>query len=388
MSEWVNTTLDELATFQNGYPFKPADLDGSMMPVIRIKQLLDSDAAVDFTDAAVPQKFRIDDGDLIFSWSATLASVLWDRGPAYLNQHLFRVAERSGVDRRWLHYALDNSSGDFAAKSHGTTMKHVTKKALLAHQIALPPLAEQRRIVDVMASVDALVDSLAEEIKRANQIYRSGSSLLWLDSGGTDFPARPLREVMRLDVERVQLVPDRTYALAGVLSSGQGVIDKGPFLGRDTQYEAMNLLRADQVVMRKLTAWEGPITVVPNAFDGHVASNEFPTFTLSDDVDPAWMRHVCRTSRLWAEMKNRVTGSVQRRKRLNPDQLLSVSLPIPSRQVQERVSAGLDALDERVAALSDELAHLRSLRSALLASLLNQEIEIPASYDDLLEDVT
>src|SRR5690606_22098522 len=117
---------------------------------------------------------------------------------------------------------------------------------------------------------------------------------------------------------------------AGVLNSGKGLVDKDEFDGADTEYTAMNVLRENQVVMRKLTAWEGPITVVPAEFDGFVARNEFPTFTLASDVAPGWMKHVCRTPRLWAEMQNRVVGTVQRRKRLNPDQLLSVALPVPS----------------------------------------------------------
>ncbi len=108
-----------------------------------------------------------------------------------------------------------------------------------------------------------------------------------------------------------------------------GVIDKGELDGGNTEYAAMNVLRADQVVMRKLTAWEGPIAVVPAEFDGFVVSNEFPTFTLGPELMPDWMRHVCGSPRLWAEMKNRVSGTVQRRKRLNPEQLLQIELPIP-----------------------------------------------------------
>lgn len=293
------------------------------------------------------------------------------------------------VSPGYLALVLSARQADLVSLQSGsTTQTELSPTAIGSVVVPVPPIAEQCRIVDVMAAVDGQINSLVEEIEQANHVYANSSCLLWLDDTGTEFAVRPLGELMRLDVERVKLDPDRTYAIAGVLGSGQGMIDKGTFLGKETQYEAMNLLRSDQVVMRKLTAWEGPITVVPAAFDGHVASNEFPTFTLGDGLDPAWMRHVCRTSRLWAEMRNRVTGSVQRRKRLNPDQLLAVSLPIPAREVQARAAAGLDALDEQIAALSDELTKLRTFRSALLTSLLNQEIQIPESYDSLLEKVS
>jgi type I restriction enzyme S subunit len=168
------------------------------------------------------------------------------------------------------------------------------------------------------------------------------------------YPLRSLDEVMRLDIQRTPMMPTTTYRLAGVLNAGQGLVAKGEFDGGDTEYAAMNVLRVDQVVMRKLTAWEGPITVVPAEFDGFVVSNEFPTFTLGPELLPDWMRHVCRSPRLWAEMKNRVRGTVQRRKRLNPEQLLQIQLPIPPREVQAGMVEMLDAVDDQITALDKE----------------------------------
>jgi type I restriction enzyme S subunit len=187
------------------------------------------------------------------------------------------------------------------------------------------------------------------------------------------YPLRPLGEMMRLDIQRTPMKPATTYRLAGVLNAGKGVVAKGELDGGDTEYAAMNVLRADQVVMRKLTAWEGPITVVPAEFDGFVVSNEFPTFTLGPELLPAWMRHVCGSPRLWAEMKNRVSGTVQRRKRLNPEQLLQIQLPIPPREVQVRIVEVLDAVDDQIAALHAESAALEGLLEALRSELLEAD---------------
>jgi type I restriction enzyme S subunit len=181
------------------------------------------------------------------------------------------------------------------------------------------------------------------------------------------YPLRPLGEVMRLDIQRTPVKPTTTYRLAGVLNAGKGVVDKGELYGADTEYAAMNVLRVGQVVMRKLTAWEGPITVVPAEFDGFVVSNEFPTFSLGPELMPDWMRYVCRSPRLWAEMKNRVSGTVQRRKRLNPEQLLQIQLPIPPREVQARIVDVLDAVDDQVTALDVEADALRDVLRRLRA---------------------
>ena len=199
------------------------------------------------------------------------------------------------------------------------------------------------------------------------------------------YPLRPLGEVIRLDIQRTPMMSATTYRLAGVLNAGQGLVAKGEFDGGDTEYAAMNVLRVDQVVMRKLTAWEGPITVVPAEFDGFVVSNEFPTFTLGPELVPDWMRHVCRSPRLWAEMKNRVRGTVQRRKRLNPEQLLQIQLPIPPREVQAGIVEMLDAVDDQIIALREEAEALDRLSMAIAEDLLSGEpvVALGTMLDDI-----
>ncbi|MFF4820736.1 restriction endonuclease subunit S [Kitasatospora sp. NPDC001309] len=197
---------------------------------------------------------------------------------------------------------------------------------------------------------------------------------------------------MHLDIQRTPMIPANIYRLAGVMNAGQGLISKGEIDGGDTEYAAMNVLRADQVVMRKLTAWEGPIAVVPADFDGFVVSNEFPTFTLGPELLPDWMRHVCRSPRLWAEMKNRVSGTVQRRKRLNPDQLLQIEFPIPPREVQASIVEILDAVDDQVSALDTEADALDKLWWALgremMAAVAGEETVPLASFSDISGGLT
>lgn len=206
------------------------------------------------------------------------------------------------------------------------------------------------------------------------------------------YALRRLGEVMRLDIQRTPMNPATTYRLAGVLNAGKGLVAKGEFDGGDTAYAAMNVLRADQVVMRKLTAWEGPITVVPTEFDGFVVSNEFPTFTLGPELMPEWIRHVCRSPRLWTEMKNRVSGTVQRRKRLNPEQLLQIQLPIPPREVQTRIVELLDAVDDQITALDTEADVLDKLWWALgreMVAAVTDKATVPlASFCDISGGLT
>ena len=183
---WTETTLGEIAEYINGYPFKPEELGEEGTPVIRIKQLLDPAEACDKTLIQAPDRCVLQSGDIVFSWSGTLAVRVWGRERAYLNQHLFRVVEKEGVLREWLPLLLDHSIRDLSEMTHGTTMKHVTKQTLLPHRVQLPPLSEQKRIVGIVSALDDVVITTERAVADA-QSLRTGltSDLL---TGGHEIP--------------------------------------------------------------------------------------------------------------------------------------------------------------------------------------------------------
>lgn len=383
MSEWVETTVDSVAEVLSGYPFESIYFNetGAGLPLVRIRDIARGKSNT-FYSGPFDERWVIEDGRWLIGMDGEFNISYWRGGRALLNQRVATLSPRSGrIDAHFLGLALAAPLKSIEATTTSTTVKHLSAKRIRAITILLPSLDEQRQIVGLMAAVDAQIEALAAEAERSRVTYQNSASLLWEESDGQQAKLRSLGEVMTLDIHRMTLGDQAVYSIAGVLGSGRGLIDKGRFRGSETEYRAMNVLSENQVVMRKLTAWEGPITVVPAAFDRFLASNEFPTFTLHPGVIPAWIRHVCRTQRLWDEMKNRVTGSVQRRKRLSPEQLLTVRLPVPSARVQEYVAGALDALDDARARTVHELTTLRAFRSRLLTSLLGQEVEIPRSYD-------
>ena len=146
--------VSSLATYINGRAFKPAEFTAEGLPVIRIKQLLDPAADLDRYDGSYEEKHFITDGDLIFSWSASLEVVRWNRGDALLNQHLFKVVENDGVDRGWLTYVLRSALKHFRQMTHGTTMKHITRSALDQVFVRRPPLEEQRTVARLLAGIE------------------------------------------------------------------------------------------------------------------------------------------------------------------------------------------------------------------------------------------
>ena len=93
------------------------------------------------------------------SWAASLGVYVWKRGPAWLNQHIFRVdPERRVVTQPFLYYSLKHAIEALYKKSHGSGMVHVTKGKFNSHEIKLPPIAEQKRIVSKIDELFSRID--------------------------------------------------------------------------------------------------------------------------------------------------------------------------------------------------------------------------------------
>jgi type I restriction enzyme S subunit len=175
--------------------------------------------------------------------------------------------------------------------------------------------------------------------------------------------------VAALDIERVRVEPGRQYAIAGVLNAGQGLFKRESIDGSQTNYPTLHRLRSGQLVMRKLTAWEGPITCVPVEYEGFFVSAEFPTFTLGPDLLPAFMTLVCQRPQFWESMKDRSTGSVQRRKRVSPSELLAIEIDLPPLTDQRRIVDLIAAVDTEAFASAAVATAARRSRQSLATSV-------------------
>ena len=159
-----------MAQYINGYPFKPFHLVTGGTKIIRIEQLNNPHGKYDYAADIFPQSYIIENGDLIFSWSATLKTIIWKYGRGVLNQHLFKVIPNSNISKEFLFYVLDSSIVKLSESTHGSTMKHI-KKGDLDNYVAFCPkeTVEQQHIADILTSCDEVI----EQTEKAIEKYRS-----------------------------------------------------------------------------------------------------------------------------------------------------------------------------------------------------------------------
>ena len=171
---WEYKKLGEVATYINGYAFKPDQWKESGTPIIRIQNLNNPNAPYNYFDGEVPEKVKIQNGDLLISWSASLGAYIWNGGKAFLNQHIFKVAfNKTDIDKFFLKYAVTSKLAAMAEQVHGATMKHIVKKDFDNTQIPYPPLSTQLAIVSELDKINELIRLKKEQLKDFDNLAQS-----------------------------------------------------------------------------------------------------------------------------------------------------------------------------------------------------------------------
>ena len=141
--DWHCGNLFEIAVFTNGLAcqkFRPKD-DEAPLPVIKIREMHDGISAdTEEVTPNIPESVKVYNGDVLFSWSASLEVILWAYGLGGLNQHIFKVTSANDFPKSFYYFQLLDYVDIFKkmAEARKTTMGHITQDHLQQSTIAIP----------------------------------------------------------------------------------------------------------------------------------------------------------------------------------------------------------------------------------------------------------
>ena len=166
--------LGDIATYINGYPFKPEDRGTTGLPIIRIQDLTGNAYDLGFYDGDYPERIEINDGDVLISWSASLGIYIWNKGKALLNQHIFKVVfDKCAVNKQYFVYAVQHKLQEMETKAHGATMKHIVKKDFDNTVIPFPTLEEQEEIAKIINHASGIIFARQQQLQKLDELVKA-----------------------------------------------------------------------------------------------------------------------------------------------------------------------------------------------------------------------
>lgn len=208
---WTYKKLGEVATFINGYPFKPTDWKNSGRKIIRIQNLNNPNATYNFYDGSIDPKYLVSNGDVLISWSGSLGVFEWSEDEAILNQHIFKVVFNKGhINKKFFEYVVASRINEMKSKVHGVTMQHITKKEFDVILIPVPPVAEQERIVAELDLLSGIIEKKKEQLKAYDQLAQSIFYTMFGDISDTAFHIKCLNDVCEFIKDGTHQTPTYT----------------------------------------------------------------------------------------------------------------------------------------------------------------------------------
>ncbi|HGJ3667697.1 TPA: restriction endonuclease subunit S [Streptococcus pneumoniae] len=187
--------LGEVATFINGYAFKPQDWSSEGKEIIRIQNLTKTSTEINYYSGTIDQKYIVEAGDILISWSGTLGVFQWCGKSAVLNQHIFKVVfDKIEIDKSYFKYVVEKGLQDAVKHTHGSTMKHLTKKYFDNIMVPYTNLGEQQRIASELDLLSKLILRRQEQLEELNLLVKSRFNEMFGDFYTTLFPKYKIGE--------------------------------------------------------------------------------------------------------------------------------------------------------------------------------------------------
>lgn len=375
--EWAVRTIGQVFRLVNGCAFKPEDWKLTGTPIIRIQNLNDPFAPFNFSQAAVPDKNRVEPGDLLFAWSGTLGSSfgarLWHGPAGVLNQHIFKVhmADRQ-VTLPFSLLVFARVEEDIAKQAHGfkASFVHVKKADLTKVWLPVPPLLEQDAIASVLGDVNALLAGLDLLIAKKRDIKQAAMQQLL--TGQTRLPGFQSEwEVKRLG-EICEIAMGRTPPRLNQTFWGRGYVwlsiaDLQSKVVLQSKEQITELAASSMALIPKGTLLMSfKLSIGRLCFAGcDLFTNEAICSFNNLQADADYLYYALGRTDFSLYGKQAVKGYT-----LNKESLKLVEVRLPPRQEQTAIATALSDMDTELTALEARRDKTRALKQGMMQELL------------------
>jgi type I restriction enzyme S subunit len=383
--EWEVVRLEEIASYINGYAFKPSDWGSRGLPIIRIQNLNDPNAEFNYFQGGIDERYKIKNGDLLFSWSASIGAYIWNRGSAVLNQHIFKVVPKEKTDKLYLFYALFLAIERLKRRVHGSTMKHF-KRGELKTPIPRPPLPEQRKIAEILSTVDQAIQRVDEAIARTERLKRGlMQRLLTRGIGHREFKDTEIGKIPR-EWEVVRLGDERIAEIRG--NKIVNNIDKVAFIPMElvldsdvfAHYEIRGLenvksstyCEAGDLLLAKITPSleNGKQGIVPSDVPNGFALATTEVFPIHcKEIDKFFLFYILKFSKFRNKIISSMIGTTGRQ-RASKDSVENLKLPLPPLPEQQKIAEIFLAVDSKLELERKRKEKLERIKRGLMNDLL------------------
>lgn len=370
--EWEVRRLGDMGEFKNGIS-KSAEYFGRGNCFVNLLDVFGKDritscnnlGKVEVTSAEV-QQCRLRDGDVLFVRSSVkpsgvgLATVVdGDLGDTVFSGFLLRY-RATGISPGYMRYILSERQfrARLIAASSVSVNTNINQNALKRLAIPFPPLAEQRRIAEVLGKTDEYIEALKKLIEKRKNVKRGAMQELL--SGKRRLPGFEGEWVEKRLGECAKIGNGKDYKQLG--SGDIPVYGTGGLMTRvnDFLHDGPTVCFGRKGTIDEPQYHEGKIWTVDTLFYTY-------DFT---DVDVKWLFY---RSQLIDWLSYNAASGVPS---LTANTIESIKVLMPSLSEQKAIAKVLSEMDEGIEALEKKLKKVEAIKEGMMQDLLTGKVRL------------
>ena len=364
--------LGDIATYINGYAFKPEQRGSEGLPIIRIQDLTGNAYDLGYYNGDYPKKVELNDGDVLISWSASLGVYLWNHGKALLNQHIFKVVfDKVEIDKFYFMYAVEYNLDKMSLKTHGATMKHITKKDFDNVVIPYPDLDYQKEVAYRLTSLKGIIEKyqkqldLLDELVKARFVEMFGE--LRINDKGWKY--------YKLD-ELTELITDGEHATPKRTTQGIYLLSARNVLNHQLSLEDVDFIDCDEFdrISRRIIPKEGDVLISCSGSIGRcciVPKNikfqmvrSIALLRFKSNINPVFAEYMITSDYLQNQINKSKTASSQAN--LFQGKIKSLKGVVPPLELQNQFASFVQEIDKSRSRIQKSLEASQELFDSLM----------------------
>lgn len=386
---WSRQPLGATVRVQGGFAFQSDKFSDHGIPIVRISSI--QGETVDISDAPLyPEdpsldRFLLRDGDILIAMSgATTGKIGRFKNPdnaiaAYLNQRVGRFLLKDhaamSYDFLWQFLGMNHVQNIVSINAIGGAQPNVSGGEIESILIDLPPLAEQKRIAEVLGVWDRAIEVAGKQLDLARTQKRALMQTLLTPTRrfpgyeGQPWPMRPIGEVATEVSERNK--DDDAYPVISCTKT-VGFVNSLEYFKKQVFSDDLSgykVIRRNQLGYPSNHVEEGSIGL-QDLHDVALVSPIYTIFEPSRDLDPRFLFRVLKTDRYRQIFAAATNASVDRRGSLRWKAFATIKVPVPTREEQDLINEAGDCADAEIDALENNLTRLQAEKKALMQQLL------------------
>lgn len=379
--EWEVRKLDDVAEIHNHlrFPLSETVRKGMQGPY----PYYGPTKAQDYLDHfRVEGKYVLigEDGDHFLKFQTQPMTLLVD-GQYNVNNHAHLIKGTESCETEWVYWFFNSRDLTNDITRQGAGRYKLTKDALKRLVLVVPPVSEQRAIIDILNALKRQEKAIRALVK-AKSIYKSGlmQQLLTGQRRFPEFQGQPATVSKLAPYLREVSVRNRQLAVTRVLSvtNDRGFVNQSDQFDREVasaDRSNYKIVRRGQFGYNPSRINVGSIALLDKFEEGALSPLYIIFETDASRLDTQYIKHFFKTDSFNQQLKQQLQGSV--RDILSFNGMCQLQLFIPSLPEQQRIAAVLDACDQEIELLQVQLRQWQLQKKGLMQQLLTGQLRVP-----------